>query len=165
MVFSAVRVLLGGTSFSAREAQFMRSAVRQGFSRQQTRDLMRDSFGRGFSNAAFTEMRQQIASGLDAGIALRGLEGRQRLDPSEITQVVTRFPLHRFVVTTKVRTIIPRTGTVLERFVRFGTDEVPSPDLVRARAQEIIDSGISQVDSAMEIEDFEDVSIIEQVTV
>jgi hypothetical protein len=71
----------------------------------------------------------------------------------------------RFVVTANVRARLTSTGETVNRFIRFATDELPSLDGFRAEANRILQLGVKQADSDMELEDAGQMTILEQVEI
>lgn len=161
MVFPGRGIRLGSSLFTNRQAQFFVAGVRQGLTRAGLRTVFRDEFNRGFSDNAFTAARQFLTESERAGVAFNRLSGAQRLDVSRIPSISVQATRHRFLVSARVTARIPRTGQVIERFVRFGADEPPSKDEFLARAQEILDLGVAQADSAMQLDNVEGISLVQ----
>ena len=156
------RSIFGGTRFTGQQAQFLRAGVRRGLTRVELRQQFRTVFSRGFPNGALTEIRQSIEAGDIAGAEFLRLPSGRRLSLSRIPSVNVVAPSGRFLVSARVRTRIRSTGQTLERFVRFHADEPPTREEFTSRVSEIIDRGVSQADSAMQVDGIEEVNIVEQ---
>lgn len=150
MVFAANRVILGGSSFTAREAQFLRAAVSQGFSRAEIRRFMRDNFSRGVGNNAIADVRRAFRDSELAGARMRLMQAEQRLDAREWRSIPVRVARARVVIGTTVQVRLRRTGQVIDRVIRLGFDDVPSEAEFQRRVSDVINRG-HQGESASEI--------------
>lgn len=152
MVFAANRVFFGGSSFSPQEAQYLRAAISRGFTRDETRQFMRQNFNRGVSNAAIAEARRAYEQSALAGARSRLLAGEQRLERGIFEPVLVRQASSRVVIGTTVRVRVARTGAVIDRVVRIGFDDIPSEAELQARIRDVINRGHTG-ESAVSIED------------
>ena len=153
------RVLFGGTRFTTPQSTFLKSRVRAGASREVIRGEFREAFGRGFSNASFTELRRTISVAERTGAEALRLAPSARIRRAAIPTVKVVAPRSRYVVASRVRARIHSTGEIVERFVRFGTDRIPSRNEITARANEIISLGVKQAKSAMQVDDYDSLEI------
>lgn len=152
-----------GVRFTSQQAQFLQAGIRAGMGVRQLRTIFREQFDRGLPSESFTAARRLLSEGEIAGIALQRLGEGRRLSLARIPRVIVIAPRSRFLLTGKVRSRIPRTGAIVERIIRFGSDEIPSLNEFRRRAQDIIDKGVAAVESAMIFEEIEGVSVVEMI--
>ncbi len=163
MVFAARSILVGGVRFTAAEANFLHAGIRRGMGVRDIRSVFRETFGRGLPSPSFTAARQQLSKAELAGVRLSRLRPGTRLATVNIPKVEVTRAHSRYVVTGTVRTRITGTDTVLQRFVRFGTNERPSLEMLNARATEIINLGVEQGKSDMVVEEIETFTVVEQI--
>lgn len=162
MVLAARNVILGGVRFTAAEAQFLGAGIRQGLGVRQLRSIFRSDFGRGLPSSSFTAMRRTLTQSELAGVRLSRLKPGRRLTLRDIPRVQVTRASHRFVLTGNVRTRIRATGQIIERFIRFGTNEIPTLDEFNRRAKEIIDLGVEEAESDLDIESVLSFGVVEQ---
>ena len=163
MVLAGAGIRIAGVRFTSIQSQFLQAGIRRGVGVRQMRGIFRTQFGRGLPSEVFTAMRRTLSQAELAGVQLQRLAEGRRLSLARIPSVTVFDPKSRFVMTGKVRTRMTRTGNIVERVIRFGSDEVPTLSEFRRRAQEIIDKGVAQAESAMILEEIEGVSVVEQL--
>lgn len=159
MVNFVSRVLFGGTRFTTPQSTYLRSRVRAGASREVIRGEFRAAFGRGLPNAAFADIRRTLSVAERTGAEALRLAPSARIRRAAIPTIKVVSPRSRYVVATRVRARIHSTGEIVERFVRFGTNRIPSRNEITARANEIIALGIKQANSAMQVDDYDSLEI------
>lgn len=165
MTLAGIAVHFATTRFTATEAQFFTAGIKQGLSRNALREVFRDSFNRGFSNQAFAEARKVLTAADRAGIQLQRLKPSSRLSIARIPGVPVENARYKFMVSGSVQTRLRGTGETVTRVIRFGTDELPTMDMIKARGQDILDKGTAQTESSLDIEIVESLSVFRQINV
>ncbi len=163
MVSSAAATIFGGVRFTAQQAQFLQAGIRRGLGVRQLRTVFRESFNRGLPSPAFTAARALLTEGELAGVRLSRLRPGQRIQARAIPRVSVVRRSGRFLVTGKITARIAATGETIERFIRFASDELPGLDSFRREAGRILQLGVKQADSDMDLESIGELSVIEQV--
>ena len=158
-------IRFGGVRFTNRQATFLQAGIRQGVGVREMRRIFRSRFNRGLPSPSFTAARGLLSQAEIAGIQFQRLAPGRRLRTGLIPKVEVGASRSKFLVTAKVRVRVGRTGAILERIVRYGTNEIPTMENFRQRAQDIISKGTQQKESAMEFLDFSGVSLAEMVIV
>ena len=158
-------IRFGGVRFTNRQATFLQAGIRQGLGVRELRTIFRERFNRGLPSPAFTAARGLLSQAEIAGIQFQRLAPGRRLRTGLIPTLEVGASRSKFLITAKTRVRVRATGAIVERIIRFGTNEVPTIELFRQRAQDIISKGVAQAESAMDFLDFEGVSVTELVVV